>query len=121
MTDDTSAIASCWISQCGCTRSRDIGANFGLYAASVALQTDYSTIIAYEPAKRSYDRLRANLLINDLTERVANRMVAVSSSTGSVPFSLGPDNNDFAAKVCASSSNGYAVPAVRLEDESSLA
>jgi FkbM family methyltransferase len=100
--------------QCG--TFLDIGANFGMYAASVALQTDCSTVIAYEPDRRSYDRLRANLLINGLTEKVQTRMAAVSDHSGTVPFKLGPDNDASASEV-GDDGSGYSVPCVRLDDE----
>ncbi len=46
-------------------------ANFGTYALCIALQTNCGTIFAYEPDKRSHDRLRAHLLrdTNALTTR----------------------------------------------------
>jgi FkbM family methyltransferase len=94
----------------------DVGANFGTYAAYVALQTGCSTIFAYEPDKRSYDRLRAHLLINGLTEKVQTRMVAVSNHNGTVPFARAPTNNDFLSKV-GEDGSGFSVPAVRLDDE----
>jgi hypothetical protein len=47
-----------------CDTFLDVGANFGTYAAFVALCTKATTIIAYEPDRRSYDRLRTHLLLN---------------------------------------------------------
>jgi FkbM family methyltransferase len=102
-----------------CDTFLDIGANFGMYAACVALQTDCSTIIAYEPDKRSYDRLRANLLINGLTEKVQTRMAAVSDHTGTIPFKLGPVNDASASEV-GEDGSGYSVPSARLDDELTL-
>jgi FkbM family methyltransferase len=99
-----------------CDTFLDIGANFGMYAACVALQTDCTTIIAYKPDKRSYDRLRANLLINGLTEKVQTRMGAVSDHSGTVPFKLGPVNDASVSEV-GEDGSGYSVPSVRLDDE----
>lgn len=103
------------VSQRKCDTFIDIGANYGLYAASVALQTDCATIHAYEPGKRSYDRLRANLLINDLTNRIATYMLAISDHSGPVQLARGPDDNDFTAKIVADGS-GDPVDAARLDD-----
>jgi FkbM family methyltransferase len=99
-----------------CDTFLDIGANFGMYAACVALQTDCSIVIAYEPDKRSYDRLRANLLINGLTEKVQTRMAAVSDHSGTVSFKLGPLNDASSSEV-GEDGSGYSVPSVRLDDE----
>jgi FkbM family methyltransferase len=104
-----------------CDTFIDIGANYGLYAASVALQTDCATIHAFEPGQRSYDRLRANLLINNLTERVKTHQMAISDHTGVVQFTIGPDDNDFTAKVDVNSHNGYSVPSTRLDDALQIA
>jgi FkbM family methyltransferase len=87
----------------------DIGANFGTYAACVALQTDCRTIIAYEPDRRGYDQLRAHLLINGLGDLVQTRLVAVSDHNGTVPFMHGAGSNY--------GDGGDTVPAVRLDDE----
>jgi FkbM family methyltransferase len=99
-----------------CGTFLDIGANFGTYAACVALQTNCKTIIAYEPDSRSYDRLRAHLLLNGLTEKVVTRFVAVSDHNGTVPLILTSDSS----LVGEEGSNGNAVPAVRLDDELSI-
>jgi FkbM family methyltransferase len=100
-----------------CDTFIDIGANFGTYAACVAMQTTCTTIMAFEPNNRAYDRLRTHLLINGLTEKVRTRMLAVSNHNGSVPFIRGPSNNDGISKVSETGSDGYSVPAVRLDDE----
>lgn len=99
-----------------CDTFLDVGANFGTYAACVALMTGCGTIFAFEPDKRSYDRLHGHLLINDLTGKVQIRMVAVSNHNGTVPFARAPTNNDFMSKV-GEDGSGFAVPAVRLDDE----
>jgi FkbM family methyltransferase len=108
-----------------CGTFLDIGANFGTYAACVALQTNCKTIIAYEPDRRSYDRLRAHLLLNGLTEtragllgedsgkKIVTRFVAVSDHNGTVPLVLTPESS----QVAEEGSTGNTVPAVRLDDE----
>jgi FkbM family methyltransferase len=98
-----------------CVTFLDVGANFGLYAACVALQTNCSTIIAYEPDQRSYDRLRIHLDINGLTDRVQTRMEAVTNQNGSVPFVRGSTYAESLSKV-GNDGSGFSVPAVRLDD-----
>jgi len=93
----------------------DIGANMGAYSIFVALQTDCKTIIAFEPDQRSFDRLRANALLNGLSRVIEARAVAVSSSNGTVPFSYGPDSFDAVSKV-AEGPEASVVAAVRLDD-----
>ncbi|MEA2731746.1 MAG: hypothetical protein QOF70_6221 [Acetobacteraceae bacterium] len=100
-----------------CDTFLDVGANFGTYAAFVALCTKATTIIAYEPDRRSYDRLRTHLLLNRVHKKVETRMAAVSSRNGTVPFIRAPDDNDSLSKVGADGSDSYSVPAVRLDDE----
>lgn len=104
------------IRQRRCDTFLDIGANFGMYALGIALHTDCRSIIAFEPDQRSYDRLRANLLINGLTEKVRTRMAAVSDHSGTVPFILGPTDDGSVSEV-GDDGSGYAVPCVRLDDE----
>jgi FkbM family methyltransferase len=94
----------------------DIGANFGMYALNVAANTDCGTVIAFEPDSRSYDKLRANLLINDLLQKVQTRMVAVSDKTGTVPFKLGPANDASSSEI-GDNGSGFSVPCLRLDDE----
>jgi FkbM family methyltransferase len=96
-----------------CETFLDIGANHGLYAICAGLQTNCKTIIAYEADRRCIDRLRAQLLINGLTERVETRVVAVSDHTGTVPLTLTVDNS----LIGEAGSNGKLVPSVRLDDE----
>jgi FkbM family methyltransferase len=100
-----------------CDTFLDIGAHIGTYAACVALQASCGTIIAFEPDERSYERLRAHLLINDLTEKVQTRMVAVSNHNGTVPFIRAPIHIAGMSKICEGGSDGFSVSAVRLDDE----
>lgn len=93
----------------------DIGANMGAYSVFVVLRTGCNTIIAFEPDARSFDRLRANALLNGLSRTIESHAVAVSSSNGTVPFSYGPDSFDPVSKV-GDGPNAATVPCVRLDD-----
>ena len=94
----------------------DIGANLGVYAVCVALQTDCTTIIAYDADERNHDRLRAHVLINGLSDKVQSRIAAVSDHNGTVPFARAPAHHCYNSQV-ADDGSGFAVPAVRLDDE----
>lgn len=93
----------------------DIGANMGAYSIFVALRTDCKKIIAFEPDVRSFDRLRANALLNGKSGAIEARRVAVSSANGVVPFTYGPDSFDAISKV-EGGPEASSVPAVRLDD-----
>ena len=99
-----------------CDTFLDIGANFGTYAASVALQSDCQTIIAYEADQRNYDRLFLHLCINGVTDKIRIRMVAVSNRNGTVPFARAAARDCYNSQVTDDGS-GFTVPAVRLDDE----
>lgn len=100
-----------------CDTFIDIGANYGLYTLSVALQTSCGTIIAFEPGRRSFAQLLGNVVVNDLTERVTVHNLAVSNCNGLLPFTYGiGSDGDFTAKVGDGGSDADTVRAVRLDD-----
>ena len=94
----------------------DIGANRGVYAVCVALQTKCGTVVAYEADERNHDRLRAHLLLNAVTDQVQTRIVAVSDHNGTVPFTRAPARDEYNSQV-RDDGSGFAVPCVRLDDE----
>lgn len=94
----------------------DIGANLGTYAAHVARHQQCHKIIAYEADKRNHDKLRAHLLINGVADKVETRIVAVSDHEGTVPF-MRYDDDGFNNSIVGDDGSGFAVPAVRLDDE----
>jgi FkbM family methyltransferase len=98
----------------------DIGANLGVYAVSVALKTDCKTIIAYDADERNCDRIRAQLLINDLTNRVQTRIAAITDHSGTVSLVRASVHDSYNSHV-RDDANGPAVPAVRLDDELPIA
>jgi FkbM family methyltransferase len=100
-----------------CDTFLDIGANIGLYSIFATQHESFSTIIAFEPNQRCHDRLRANLLLNGLTDKVQTRRAAVSDRSGTVSFIYCPKNNDLFSQVTADGGSEYSVPAVRLDDE----
>jgi FkbM family methyltransferase len=65
----------------------DVGANVGSFAVYAAQASPDARIFCYEPEPQNFLRLRQNLRINGLDERVAAFQCAVSSS--GAPRSLG--------------------------------
>jgi FkbM family methyltransferase len=66
----------------------DVGANCGLYSVLGALWNPSLRVIAFEPVPRIFDRLKANVRLNQLDDRVDCENVALSSETGRATFFL---------------------------------
>ncbi len=103
----------------GCDTFLDIGANMGTYTMFVARQGRCSTMIAFEPDYRSYDKLRTHLMLNGFSERVDTRMAAVSNRGGTLSFKPGPDTHD-ALSMIDEISGTRSIVAIRLDDEIKL-
>jgi FkbM family methyltransferase len=99
----------------------DIGANMGVYSVMVARETRCARIIAFEPDRRSFAQLEANLRLNGLGDRVEARRVAVSDRNGEAPFVPGPATHNVWSKIASPAEAGATVPAVRLDDALALA
>ena len=56
----------------------DIGANFGLYAIVLGLEPNVREVIAFEPVKRNYNQLLANVFANRLDGKVTAHRLALS-------------------------------------------
>jgi FkbM family methyltransferase len=62
----------------------DIGANFGYYSALTALLlNDKGHVYAFEPCRKTYDRLHTNILLNRLQSSVTAVPIALSDHCGS--------------------------------------
>ena len=55
-----------------------IGANFGLYAIVLGLEPSVREVIAFEPVKRNYNQLLANVFANRLDNKVTAHRLALS-------------------------------------------
>lgn len=74
------------IRQRRCEVFMDIGAYGGLYAILVALETRCDRVVAFEPDLNCRERLKTNLHLNGLTNRIEVRDEAVSDHNGQLPF-----------------------------------
>jgi len=107
------------IARRGCEVFLDIGAYIGLYAVLVAAKTECREIIAFEPDPLCHERLRANLLLNNLIGRIETRPVALSDRAGRIPFFR---ETVFGASKSRVVPNGsFSVACARLDDSIALA
>lgn len=56
----------------------DIGANFGYFSILIGKKTNIPQCIAFEPLKKNYDQLCANIFINEVEEKVKVHNLALS-------------------------------------------
>ena len=62
----------------------DVGANIGLYACVLGQQRAVPKILALEPDRENFARLRANIELNDLSDIVDARHAAAAESSGTL-------------------------------------
>ncbi len=66
----------------------DIGANVGLYSVWVSGSTG-ATSVAVEPVRKTYELLCQNVRLNDLSQKIETRRVAVADKPGEVTMDVG--------------------------------
>jgi FkbM family methyltransferase len=65
----------------------DIGANIGLYSVTLAASAPtLSSVFAFEPDRRNFNHLAANIYLNDLDRRIDARPIGLSQEKKSVRF-----------------------------------
>ncbi len=64
----------------------DVGANTGAYALAVATAEPSARVVAIEPDPGAVDRLRRNVALNGLGERVTVLPIAAGSESGETPL-----------------------------------
>jgi FkbM family methyltransferase len=94
----------------------DVGANGGLYSCVLLRQKLVQRAILFEPDRRNLAHLRANLLMNGLTELADCREAALGSAPGRVRLAPGPASNTGRSQIIGDGSGGYEVEVVRLDD-----
>ncbi len=77
----------------GCECFFDIGANLGLYALQVAQGKHARRVVVFEPDRRNYAQLLANLYVNGMTGAVETFFAALSAREMRVDFHLYPRNS----------------------------
>lgn len=97
----------------------DIGANAGLYTCVALVAGKIPRAIAFEPDRRNAANLAANLLMNDLLDRVDVHAVAVGSRSERLALVPGPSINTGVSRLAprdTSPQDGYFVNVVRIDE-----
>jgi FkbM family methyltransferase len=94
----------------------DIGANGGLYSCILLKGKFVPRALLFEPDRRNFDHLRANLVINKLTEVADSRQAAAGAVPGKLRLVPGGESNTGASRISGDMEQGYDVEAVRLDD-----
>lgn len=92
----------------------DIGANFGLYTVTLTARGAVEKAIAFEPDPRSVAQLQGNPFLNQLSQRVEVRSVAVSSKVGTSRFRQFPATSTGQSKV-SEDGDGISVPCITID------
>lgn len=103
-----------------CSRFRpesfiDIGANIGLYSCILLSRRLVSRAILFEPDRENFERLLANVALNNLEGFVDCRQRAVSATTEKLRLVPGPEANRGKSRIDQSEA-GYEVVAAPLDD-----
>ena len=101
----------------------DVGANIGFYAVMLAKMTKKRRVLSVEPASNALKRLRRNIEMNNVGDRVEVFSGVISNRTGSTNINLIPGKEEYSSmgeiKHPAVVSDGKAVGAVT-EDVASI-
>jgi FkbM family methyltransferase len=93
----------------------DIGANFGLYACIVGRQKLASRVMAFEPNRTAFARLRAHLALNGLAE-VDARETALGARQETATLVPAPGDNSGLSAIVPGHADGYQIAVVALDD-----
>ncbi|MFZ3357553.1 MAG: FkbM family methyltransferase [Xanthobacteraceae bacterium] len=97
----------------------DIGANLGLYTCIMIKNRLAPRAILFEPDRRNRVHLRANLLINDLSDAdIRIHEVALGAAPGKFRLVPGPERDIGLSQIVENehAGNGYDVDVVRFDD-----
>lgn len=93
----------------------DLGANLGWYTTMIAeLVGDSGFVHGFEPTPRTFSRLKQNIELNGLNQRVRINQLALGDSEGPVSMSLEDGMPDGHAAV-SNESDGYQVEQITLD------
>jgi FkbM family methyltransferase len=100
----------------------DLGANVGTYGCILVRSGLVPRAVAFEPDRDNLIRLRANLLINGIQERVEVRDTAAGRAPARLWLEAGPPGNYTNARIAPPNpdAKGHFVEVVRLDDVLSL-
>lgn len=64
----------------------DVGANIGIYSLLAAKTDLFASIVAFEPDRRNYAQLRANILLNGFHDKISTYEKGLSDQNASIKF-----------------------------------
>jgi FkbM family methyltransferase len=97
----------------------DVGANIGLYSCIMGKAALVPRVVAYEPDRENFKRLKENVERNCLTPVVEARASAVGARSGTVYLTPGPQENIGLSRIDPATGT-YGVTLVALDDEIDL-
>ncbi|MGZ5804419.1 MAG: FkbM family methyltransferase [Xanthobacteraceae bacterium] len=95
----------------------DVGANLGLYTCVVGRLGTVPRLVAFEPDRENFARLKANLALNDLTEKVEAHEAAVGAQFGTATLVPSAQANRGMSRIGGKrADDAYEVALVTLDD-----
>ena len=91
----------------GVTCFIDAGANFGLYSITLAAENEsLQSVIAFEPDRRNFNQLSANIYLNNLDAQIDARRMGLSNEAGVVSFFINKGNSTGKSRVAETAPAG---------------
>jgi FkbM family methyltransferase len=95
----------------------DAGANLGLYSCVIGHLGLVPRVIAFEPDRENFARLKANLALNDLSDRVEVHEAALGARFGTAMLVPSASDNRGMSRIGAAGADGsYEVPVLALDE-----
>jgi FkbM family methyltransferase len=95
----------------------DVGANYGYYSCLWAAANAKNRVIAFEASPRNFSALKLNLINNGLETQVDVHQTALGKESGSLPFTLGPEEESGWGGLLVNREDGsIEVPVVSLDE-----
>jgi FkbM family methyltransferase len=94
----------------------DVGANVGLYACVLGRQGVVPKVLAIEPDRENFARLRANIELNGLAGVVEARHAAAADRAGTLTLAPSGRANRGMSRIEAGAAGGYEVRAIALDE-----
>lgn len=92
----------------------DAGANIGLYTVNIACRFPDIKVVAFEPDSRNRAQLFSNLFLNEISDAVLVKDVALSDRCGTANFHRHDRENPGRSMI--SEDGKYSVPLMKLDD-----
>lgn len=95
----------------------DVGANYGYYSCLWAAANPKNRVVAFEASPRNFSALKLNLINNGLETQVDVHQTALGKESGSLPFTLGPEEESGWGGLLVNREEGaIEVPVVSLDE-----